>query len=502
VAEAPLFEPRGDFIDGRFRLPPDPTGEIRSEDPGDTRAALGAFPFAARSVEEAVESARRAYPAWRDADPAERAAPLERLAELIRSDADRLAEGIAREVGKPLWEARTEVAAMVAKVRITLDEGLALVRDRALNPAPGQVASWRAHSRGVLAVLGPFNFPGHLVHGHVVPALATGNAVVIKPSERAPAVGQLYADLLGRAGFPPGVVSTVQGDGGIGARLAAHPDVDGVLFTGSYAVGRRILGATLDQPWKLVALEMGGKNGVVVWNDADLDAAVYEVAFGAAVTAGQRCSATSRAILAASIADEFSARLTRALAGMTVGYPLDEGVFMGPVISAEARDRHAQVLAWARDEGAECLLAGGPAEGPRPGHYVRPSLHRVAGSSRESRYQSEEHFVPDLFLLEVDDFDAAIAALNDTRYGLVGSVFTRDRARFERVWSESRLGLLNWNASTVGASSRLPFGGVGESGNDRAAGVTSTLYCTYPVASLEVETPGVPEPPPGFPWPP
>ena len=501
MAEASLFEPRGDYLDGRFRLPPAPTGEIRLEDPGDTRAPLGAFPFAAGSVDEAVESARRAWPAWRDADPAERAARLERLAELIDAESGRLANAIAREVGKPLWEARTEVAAMVGKVRITLEEGLELVRERALEPAAGQVARWRAHARGVLGVLGPFNFPGHLVHGHVVPALATGNSVVIKPSDRTPAVGQLYAELLHRAEFPPGVVSTVQGDGASGARLAAHPDVAGVLFTGSWAVGRRILEATLDQPGKLVALEMGGKNAALVWDDADLDAAVYAVAFGAAVTAGQRCSATSRAILAPSIADEFTDKLTRVLSRIAVGYPLDDGVFMGPLISADARERHARVLAWARDEGAECLLAGGPCEGPRPGHYVRPSLHRVASAASGSRYRDEEHFVPDLSLLRVDDLDAAIAALNDTRYGLVGSVFTRDRARFERVWRESRLGLLNWNASTVGASSRLPFGGIGQSGNDRAAGVTATLYCTYPVASLEVETPGAPAPPPGFPWP-
>jgi succinylglutamic semialdehyde dehydrogenase len=499
VAEGSPFEARGDFIEGRFTLPAQPCGEIPLEDPGDLNALQGTFPFASASVEHAVESARGAFPAWRDARAEERADGLRRLADLIRANAEPLAKVIAVEAGKPLWEARTEVSAMVNKVKITLDEGLALMREREVELAPGQVGRWRAHARGVLAVLGPFNFPGHLLHGQVVPALATGNSVVIKPSERTPAVGQLYAELVSQAGFPPGVFNLVQGDGKQGAKLATHPDVQGVLFTGSYAVGRQILEASLDQPWKLVALEMGGKNGVLVCEDADLDAAAHAIAFGAAVTAGQRCTATSRVIVLRNVAAGLIERLTRILKQIRVGYPLDDDVFMGPLISAEARKHHARVLELAREEGAEVLLQGGPVDGPRAGHYVRPSLHRVPALSPESRYQREEHFVPDLFVLEVDSFEEGNAALNATEYGLVGSVFTRDREYFERAYRESRLGLLHWNASTVGATSRLPFGGVGRSGNDRPAGVLSAVYCTYPVSSLEVEQPGETPSTPGFP---
>ncbi len=499
MVEASLFEARGDFIDGRFVLPAQPSGEIPLEDPGDLAAQRGSFPFSPASLEQAVESAGRAFPAWRDTPLEDRARCLYRLAELLRSEGERLAAVIAVDAGKPLWEARTEVKAMVDKVRITLEEGLEPIRERSIELPPGKQARWRHHARGVLGVLGPFNFPGHLAHGHVVPALATGNTVVIKPSERTPAVGQLYAELVSQAGFPAGVFNLIQGDGAQGAKLAAHPDVQGVLFTGSYAVGRRILEATLDQPWKLVALEMGGKNGALVCADADLDAAANAIAFGAAVTAGQRCSATSRLIVLRDVADALIERLTRTLSAVRVGYELDDDVFMGPVISADARERHARVLELARAEGAELLLDGGPIEGPRPGHYVRPSLHRVPALSSESRYQCEEHFVPDLCVLEVGSLDEGSAALNATDYGLVGSVFTRDRACFERVFRASRLGLLNWNTSTVGASSRLPFGGIGRSGNDRPAGVLSTVYCTYPVASLEVEqldeAPGFP----GFP---
>jgi succinylglutamic semialdehyde dehydrogenase len=364
VAEDGPFLPRGDYIGGRFEPPATPTGEIPLEDPGDTTALHGAFPFSTAALDAAVEAARRAYPAWRDVPARERNALLSGLADRIREGRERLALVIAQEAGKPVWEARTEVDAMVGKVAITLEEGLGLVGDRSLELSPTMVGRWRAHPRGVLAVLGPFNFPGHLLHGWVVPALACGNTIVAKPSERTPSTGQLYAELVAEAGLPPGVFNLVQGDGDQGARLVAHPEVDGVLFTGSWRVGRRILQATLDQPGKLVALEMGGKNACLVCEDADLDAAVYHAAFGAAVTAGQRCSSTSRIIVHPSVSSSFTERLRNALSGVTLGYPLDEGVFLGPVISAAARQRHTELHRWAREEGAETLLEGGPCEGP------------------------------------------------------------------------------------------------------------------------------------------
>jgi len=499
MAEPSLFEPRGDFVGGRFALPEHADGEIAALDPGDTRAPLGEFPFAVSSVDHAIDTARRAWPAWRDADPGARAAALQRFRAALQAEQERLAAVIAREVGKPVWEARTEVAAMLGKIEITLAEGLALVADRAFELGAGQVGRWRAAARGVFGVLGPFNFPGHLMHGHIVPALATGNCVVVKPSERTPATGQLYAELVQRAAFPAGVANVLQGDATVGARLASHPALDGVLFTGSYSVGRRILEATLDQPWKLVALEMGGKNGALVCADADLDAAAHAIAFGACVTSGQRCSATSRVFAERAVADALCEKLAILFRGIAIGHSSEPDAFMGPVISRGARERHAQVLAWAAADGAETLVAGGPADGPRPGHYVRPSLHRLRGTSPGSRYQSEEHFVPDAFVVAVDSVDAGLAALDATDFGLVASVFTRSRATYERATREVRVGCVNWNAPTVGASSKLPFGGVKRSGNDRAAAAASTLYTTIPQANLEVAAPGPPAKYPGFP---
>ncbi len=499
MAEQSPFDARGDLVDGRFALPWRTSGEIALEDPGDLSRSLGAFPFAVESVENAVDAARRAWPAWRDAPAEARVGALRRFGEVLRAGAERLADVIATEVGKPVWEARTEVQAMIAKIDITLSQGLELVAPREFELAPGQRGRWRQNARGVLAVLGPFNFPGHLAHGHVVPALATGNCVVVKPSEKTPATGQLYAELALEAGLPPGVFNLIQGDGAVGAALAAHADLDGVLFTGSYVVGRRILEATLDQPWKLVALELGGKNGVLVCDDADLDAAAVAIAFGACVTTGQRCSATSRIYALRSVADALCEKLAWLLRGIAVGHSHDPGVFMGPLVSRSARDKHAAALALAHAEGAEVVVAGGPCDGPRRGHYVRPSLHRVRAHDHTSRYQTEEHFAPDAFVLAVDSFDEGLARLDATDYGLVASVFTRERERYERAARTLRVGALNWNAPTVGASSKLPFGGIKKSGNDRPAGAASTLYTTFAQANLEHAEPAPPGDWPGFP---
>jgi succinylglutamic semialdehyde dehydrogenase len=484
-------------------MPECPVDEIRLQDPGDLSATRGSFPVGFDSVDAAVEAARRAWPAWRDASAEDRAGLLRRFALEIERDKEELARLIALEVGKPLWEARTEVAAMQAKIPITLGEGLEQIAERRMGLEAGQAGRLRARPRGALAVLGPFNFPGHLVHGHVVPALATGNTVVIKPSDKAPATGQRYAEIARRAGFPPGVFNLVHGKADLGSRLAAHADLDGVLFTGSYAAGRMILEATLDQPWKIVALEMGGKNGVLVCDDADVRAAVHAIAFGACVTTGQRCSATSRLIVDRRIEARVLEGLVHVMGSLTIGHSTDEDVFLGPLISSEARKRHAEVMELARAEHAERVLAGGPCDGPRKGWYVRPSIHHATKLRRGSRYQSEEHFVPDLCVIGVDSFEEGLAALSATDYGLVGAIFTASKPRYEQAVRESRLGLLNWNTSTVGASGRLPFGGLRKSGNDRPAGSASVFYCTYPMASLEVEAPATAPLArhPGFPWP-
>ena len=277
---------------------------LRSVSPADPRDELGRFPvWDADAVDEAIRRARAAFPAWRDAGFEARAAAIRRFRDFAGGRREELAELIAREVGKALWEARGEADLLPAKADVTLTEGM-----RVTGSMRAAANAWAGfHPRGVLAVLGPFNFPAHLPSGHMIPALATGNTIVFKPSEMAPAVGEWLTRVWRDAGLPWGVLEIVQGRAETGRQLALHRGVDGILFTGSYAAGRAVEEETLDQPGKILALEMGGKNAMIVLEDADLDLAVSEAAISICATTGQRCSSLSRIFVERSRADEFAA---------------------------------------------------------------------------------------------------------------------------------------------------------------------------------------------------
>ena len=469
---------------------------IRSVSPADPADEVGRFAvWEAGALDEAVDRARAAFPAWRDAGFEARAAVLRRFAALANERANDLARLIAREVGKALWDARSEAGLLAPKVEATLGPGMELIRP--LEGGPGARAT--NHPRGVLAVLGPFNFPAHLPNGHIVPALATGNCVVFKPSDLAPAVGEWLWRTFRDAGLPPGCFELVQGRGETGRALALHPGVNGVLFTGSHAVGRALEEATLEQPGKLLALELGGKNGMIVWDDADLPLALAEAALSIASTTGQRCSSLSRIFVARSRAEEFSDRLAKLLGGLVIGPPLEPGVFMGPLVSRAAFDRVMRWRAQSAAAGGERIFRG---ETNRLAPFIAPGLVRFERLEQSHPYQREEMFGPEAALYAIDDLDQAIAAVNDSDYGLAASVMTRDRGVYEHCIGRIEVGVLNWNRGTIGASGRLPFGGGKKSGNDRPAAITATLYCTTPQSHLEYT--GALEPkslPPGFPEP-
>ena len=353
--------------------------ELASVSPADPKDELGRFAVAgAAAVDEAVARARAAFPAWRDAGLDARAAALRRFRERVAERTDELATLIARDVGKALWDARGEAGLLPAKVDVTLAEGMRYAAP--IEAGGGARASF--HPRGVLAVLGPFNFPAHLPNGHIVPALATGNTVVFKPSDLAPAVGEWMVRAWREAGLPAGVLEIVQGRAETGRALALHEDVDGVLFTGSWAVGRALSEATLDQPGKVLALEMGGKNAMIVLADADLDLAASEAALSIAATTGQRCSCLSRVFVARSVREAFEERLIRVLRGLKVGPPLEEGVFMGPLVSRGAFDKVARSRALAAEAGGERVSLPEPA---REAPYVGPGLVRFADCAQPAR---------------------------------------------------------------------------------------------------------------------
>ncbi len=472
---------RGDFVAGRFvRSAEDvASGVITRVSPRDFGDVVARHGFRLSAVDEAVAAAQGAFSAWARLSEEARANHVLALKQALAARADEMARLITREVGKPLWEARAEVSAALNKIDITLTDGLALVAAREMG-SKAQRYAFRPH--GVAAVLGPFNFPLHLMHGHVVPALLTGNTVVVKPSELAPSVGQLYAECFEAAAFPPGIFNLVQGDASVGAKLAAHPDVDVVMLTGSFEVGQSIKRATLDQPHKLLALELGGHNPAIVLADANLEKAVHDVLWGAFVTAGQRCSGTATAMVERSVLPAFQALLLEKRDKIVLGDPFEQ-VFMGPLVSEPSRARFLEQIARAERDGVLALRRAQPVSGLN-GAYVTPSVHLLS-ERRGLAYESTELFGPDLALLPIDDLDAAVFAANLSPYGLSASVFTASRETFEHALLGLRYGCVNWNAPTCGASSRLPFGGTRKSGNHRPAALFSTLYCAYPVASLE-----------------
>ncbi|OQW52399.1 MAG: N-succinylglutamate 5-semialdehyde dehydrogenase [Proteobacteria bacterium SG_bin7] len=475
----------GDYIDGRFVIPSSPDGEIRILSPADLNDHVITIRHKLDNVDAAVNAAQKAFFPWARLSLEERKRHLFKLKEVFSAHAEDMAKVISRETGKPLWEARTEAKALASKIDITINYSMKLVETELVKDAlPGVDGVVRHQPRGVMAVVGPFNFPAHLPNGHIIPALLTGNTVVFKPSDKTPAVGQYLAQLFEKAEFPKGVFNMVQGPGNVGRRLVLDENVAGILFTGSYEVGLKIKEDTLNHFWKILALEMGGKNATVVWHDADLDKALYESLVGSFLTAGQRCSCTSRLIVHESIAQKFIEKFYSAAKKIKIGHWKEEVLF-GPLISKDSVEKYVRFQEIAKREGAETLMRGKELELDYRGYYVTPSINLVKEVKQKSVYQRSEIFGPNVAVYTVQDFDEAMHVVNNTSYGLCLSVFTKEKSLYEEALLKTRVGLLNWNRTTNGSSSRLPFGGRGKSGNDRPSGHFAVQYCTTPVASLE-----------------
>jgi succinylglutamic semialdehyde dehydrogenase len=479
------IEFHGDYIDGKFRAIERADEEWAVQSPSDLKDTILEPAARYAHVDDAVAAARKAYLPWAHLGLEKRRAHLLRLKEIFQARAPELAQIIARETGKPLWETKTEAAALAGKIGITLDYSMKLVAEEELKDAlPGVPGYTRHKPRGVMAVMGPFNFPAHLPNGHIIPALATGNTVVFKPSDKTPASGQWMAECYHQAEFPEGVFNLVHGKGETGKRLSVHDSVDGVLFTGSYEVGLKIKQDTLTQFWKLLALEMGGKNATIVWDDADLKKAVYETLMASFLSAGQRCSCTSRIILHRKIRDQFVDQFYASAKKIKIGHWRDD-VFMGPLISADSVEKFIRFQEIAKREGAESLMRGKALSLEHEGYYVTPSINLVEKFDPKSVYQKSEIFGPNVAIFTVDSFEEALAINNSSGYGLVMSLFTQNRSLYEKALIEAQVGNLNLNRATNGASSKLPFGGMNKSGNDRPSAHYAVQYCTVPVASLE-----------------
>lgn len=482
----------GNYIGGRFVRPSKGT-ELISEDPGQLLEPVGKAVVSPEAVEPAVAAAAKAFPGWSRLPLGRRIAKMRAFQNAVRRRQTALITLMSMEVGKPVRESTREVERLIDKVDEMISMGLKLVRPYSVSVDRGVQGQCRYRPLGVLAVIGPFNFPAHTPASHLVPALLTGNSVIFKPSELTPFVGQALAECFDEAGFPPGTFNLVQGGSEMGVRLVGHPAVSGILFTGSTAAGQAIKKATLESPGKSLALEMGGKNAAIVLDDAALDLAAREAAVSAFSMAGQRCNATSRILVDRKAAKPFLAQFLEAVRRVKIGYSLEPDVLMGPLVSHDAVAKFQRYQRLAEEEGFETLLHGKSpgAWGKRRGYYVTPAVHLCdqPGRNHSLHYRREEIFGPDVAIVVVRGEEEAVAINNEIPYGLVTSVFTRSAQRFEKLFPKLDTGMVNFNRGTIFSSGKLPFGGTKASGSFRPAGLFSPYYCTVPVAVLQDRRP-------------
>ncbi|WP_127346353.1 succinylglutamate-semialdehyde dehydrogenase [Pseudidiomarina mangrovi] len=440
-------------------------------------------------VDRAVMAARKAFLEWAERSVDERLLIIKRFAELLEQHKTEFAQIIAEETGKPLWETATEVGSMIAKVAISeraYHERTGVVE----NPMPGAQAFIRHKPHGVVAVYGPYNFPGHLPNGHIVPALIAGNTIVFKPSELTPKVAEFTVQMWQQAGLPVGVLNLVQGLVETGKALSAHPQIDGLFFTGSSNTGHVLHKQFAGRPDKILALEMGGNNPLLVRNVSNIDAAVYDIVQSAFITSGQRCTCARRLFLEDNAqGDAILARLLEVTAQLQVGdYAADPQPFMGAMISAKAATDMVRAQNDLIDAGAKPLLRM-----KQQDHnlgFVTPGIIDVTAVEK---MPDIEHFGPLLKVYRYTDFDAAIAEANNTSFGLSAGILCDDEASYRYFFRRIRAGIVNWNKPITGASSAAPFGGVGSSGNHRASAFYAADYCAYPVASVEANAMALPE---------
>ncbi|GHE21835.1 succinylglutamate-semialdehyde dehydrogenase [Halomonas urumqiensis] len=439
-------------------------------------------------VTAAVAAARGAFPAWARTSFAERQALVERFREVLERHREDLAHAIAGETGKPLWEARTEVGAMIGKVALSI---------RAYQERTGECerdlgdarAVLRHRPHGVLAVFGPYNFPGHLPNGHMLPALLAGNTVVFKPSEQTPLTADLTLQCWQEAGLPKGVINLVQGAATVGQALAASPDIDGLLFTGSAKVGGMLHRQFAGQLDKILALELGGNNPLVIKDVPDQEAAVLTILQSAFLSGGQRCTCARRLIVPeGQVGDHLLDALSDAISRLHLaGQFAEPAPFYAGLVSVAAADgllkaqEDLEALGGTVISRMERLAAGTS--------LLSPALIDVTGLA----VPDEEHFGPLLKVHRYADWDEAIRLANDTRYGLSAGLIGGERADWDDFLLRIRAGIVNWNRQTTGASGDAPFGGVGDSGNHRPSAYYAADYCAYPVASVEAEALSLPD---------
>lgn len=432
------------------------------------------------TVDQAVEAAHDAFNAWRLLAVEERIPYLEAFAKIVTNDLEPFAEIIAKETGKTVWDSRNEVQGMINKVAISIEAYRQRCPTRQQPVPQGQLQTLhRPH--GVMGVLGPYNFPGHLPNGHIIPALLAGNTVVFKPSELTPLAGEYAARCWEKAQLPPGVFNLVQGGGATGQLLSGHEAIDGVLFTGSWSTGSKLAMTLAKTPYKILALEMGGNNPLVIGSVHDIETAAYMTIQSSFLSSGQRCTCARRLILIKNPSNdafiEILAKMTRSL--IVGAYNDIPEPFMGPLVNASAAEKILEAQRKLKALGGKEIV---PASQLKRGKaFVSPGIIDVTSIAHQP---DEEYFGPLLQLICVDTLDDAITEANKTSYGLVAGILSDHKEEFDTFLESIRAGVVNWNTPLTGASSNAPFGGIGRSGNNRPSAFYAADYCAYPVASM------------------
>ncbi len=447
-----------------------------------------------KQVDSAVKKARKALASWMLTDFSEREAILLKYKIILEKNLDTIVTAISNEVGKPFWEAQMEADRMLPKIDLSLQAYHERTGYKEADIAAGKsVILHKPH--GVLAVFGPFNFPGHLPNAHIVPALLAGNTIVLKPSEQTPYTAELILQYLHEAGLPEGVVNIVHGAMETGKALSQHEDINGLLFTGSYHVGQILHKNFGGHPEKILALEMGGNNPLVIDSPNNTKAAVLNTINSSFITSGQRCTCGRRIIVIKSQkGDEYIEALEQSLSGIKVAAPSRESEpFMGSVISATAAKHMLEQQQSLLDKGAKPIH---PMQALDLGDaFIAPGII----DSTDIDAGDEEIFGPLVQIIRVDNFEQAIQQANNTRYGLSSSLLSDDPEKFKEFYQKIHAGLVNWNHPTTGAAGGAPFGGTGYSGNHRPTAYYAADYCAYPSASVQTAQLEMPEKlPPGL----
>lgn len=471
---------KGNYVNGVWKKA---TGKaLCSYSANDDSIIWEGFSSSAEDITECVMIAEAAKTAWAEKTVDERISYIQRFVDIVKRNKEKLAKTISSEIGKPLWEALTEVNSVIGKLDLTVSAYEARCKDLVREMNNGGISRTQFKPLGVVAVVGPYNFPCHMANGHIMPALIAGNTVIFKPSEKGAMSAEIMMEYWEEACLPNGVINMVQGEGEIGNLLVSSENIDGVFFTGSYEVGEKIRQRCSTE--KMCVLEMGGNSPLVIWDSDNIETAVIATIQSAFITSGQRCSAARRLIVPNnSFGDQFIKKLVALADNIIVGKYDDEvEPFMGPVRFPSLVDTIIEEQDRLVKSGAVILKKCERL--PQGKCFVSPGIIDITHVFERN---DDEIIGPFLRVVRVDTFEEAIEEANKSSYGLAAGIFTEERSLYDKFSSQIKAGLVNWNQQLTGASGWAPFGGVKKSGNYRPSGFFSVDYCVYAVASIEIE---------------